>query len=169
MSDYPPPPPNDPSYTGDHGYPGNDGYPLARLSKRVWARIIDGMLFAVPLTIYAMTHIKGKGADAKLDLASWIPYAVLGVSALYEITCVALWGQTVGKRLMKIRVVRFLDETIPGFAYATMRHLLPAICGAFPVPALSFVLPIIVYAKAFTDPNRQGYHDRVAGTKVVVA
>ena len=86
---------------------------------------------------------------------------------MYEITCVALWGQTIGKRLLKIRVVRFVDENVPGFAYATMRHLLPAICGAVPVPVLSLALPLAVYAKAFTDPNRQGFHDRVAGTKVV--
>ncbi len=167
MSDYFPPTSSD-SPTGS-GSPSHHDAPLARIGQRVVARIIDGLIFAVPLTILSVQHSTGTGKDVKVNLPGWVPWAFLAATAAYEIFCIAVWGQTIGKRVMKIRVVRFFDETVPGFAYATMRHLLPAICGAIPVPVLSYVLPIAVYARAFSDPNRQGFHDKVAGTKVVLA
>jgi uncharacterized RDD family membrane protein YckC len=76
-------------------------------------------------------------------------------------------GQTIGKRVLGIRIVRATDEGNPGFVYVVLlRNLVPM--------AISFI-PLIGFIFSLTDilfifrADRRCLHDLIAGTKVVKA
>jgi uncharacterized RDD family membrane protein YckC len=76
---------------------------------------------------------------------------------------VVLWsatGQTLGSRLLEIRVCRAADGAVPGAGAALLRFA-GLILAA--VPLFAGFLPILV------DDRRRGVHDMLAGTVVVTA
>jgi hypothetical protein len=81
-----------------------------------------------------------------------------GWAGLYFTALVALWnGQTVGKRLMRIRVIR-LDGKPVGWWMAFERF------GGY---AASLVTGLLGFAQVLWDRNRQAMHDKIAETVVV--
>jgi hypothetical protein len=83
----------------------------------------------------------------------------------YLVPPTALGGQTLGKRLRRVWVVD-RDGHRAGWRRATIRYLLPVGLAVL-VPQLGLVVALGVVAWALRDRNRQGLHDRVAGTLVV--
>jgi uncharacterized RDD family membrane protein YckC len=74
-------------------------------------------------------------------------------------------GQTVGKRLLGIRIVRFGDNANPGFVIAVLlRSVVPGLIGV--LPYVGFIFTIVNYCFIFRD-DRRCIHDHIAGTKVV--
>jgi uncharacterized RDD family membrane protein YckC len=75
-------------------------------------------------------------------------------------TVVLSWwnGQTVGKKLMRIRVVRLDGEPITWWI-AFER------AGGY---AAGFATGLLGFAQVYWDANRQGIHDRIVGTVVVI-
>jgi uncharacterized RDD family membrane protein YckC len=133
--------------------------PLARLG----ARVIDGLIVAGILTALVAghaVHIDTASADA-------IPAALVGVvlivGFLYETTFVALRGQTPGKMLMRVRVVRLEDGSTPGWGRALIRWFVPILFSIVPFGAL------VAYLWLIWDRRRQGLHDKAARTLVVRA
>ena len=82
--------------------------------------------------------------------------AAFAVAAVYEIGAVGAWGQTLGKRIVQIKVVASGGVTV-GYARAAIRFL---VLAAAP-------LSIPGFARAARDSERRGLHDRVARTVVV--
>lgn len=81
-----------------------------------------------------------------------------GWASLYFTVILSWWkGQTVGKRLMKIRVVRLDGEPVTWWT-AFER------AGGY---AAGFATGLLGFAQVFWDANRQGIHDRIVGTVVV--
>ncbi len=78
---------------------------------------------------------------------------------LYVTVFLSWWnGQTVGKRLMGIRVVRLDGEAITWWvAFERV--------GGY---AAGFATGLLGFAQVFWDANRQGIHDRIVGTVVIV-
>lgn len=151
MSDVPPPPP-----------PTSD--PLAPLARRALAQVLDGILIGVPLFIVTLS-MGGDLSDSDNDNLLWLTVLWLAVTLVYSTVLVALTGATVGKRLLKIKVVNRLDGSPVGWSYAAVRALVPTVAGLIPV--IGFALNIAVYVRAFFHPLRQGLHDAAAGTVVV--
>lgn len=93
-------------------------------------------------------------------------FVALGLAAAigYEIVLTANQGATVGKRAMRLRVVRRLDGALPGWGPATVRWLVPA-AGAL----ACLVGTLVVYASPLLDGSgfNRGWHDRLAGTVVI--
>jgi len=119
---------------------------LADLSSRVIAAIIDGVI--VGFITGALSRFGGAG---------------FGLS--FVITLAYTWyfltrqnGQTPGKMLMKIRVVK-KDGTQLDDATAIVRYI------AYYISCMV----IIGVLWAFWDENKQGWHDKVANTLVVKA
>lgn len=82
-----------------------------------------------------------------------------GWASLYLTVMLSWWkGQTVGKRLMKIRVVRLDGEPITWWV-AFER------AGGY---AAGFATGLLGFAQVYWDANRQAIHDRIVGTVVVV-
>ncbi|GMV07067.1 MAG: hypothetical protein AMXMBFR53_33420 [Gemmatimonadota bacterium] len=82
-----------------------------------------------------------------------------GWASLYLTVMLSWWkGQTVGKRVMKIRVLRLDGEAITWWT-AFER------AGGY---AAGFATGLLGFAQVYWDSNRQAIHDRIVGTVVVV-
>jgi curved DNA-binding protein CbpA len=109
-------------------------------------------------------------------LGPWINLvfvAAMLVILLYLVPSTAISGQTVGKRLQRIRVVR-LDGSRPGWSCALVRFGVPVLVGTFLAVLLRFgplglVVALLGMVGWISNPNRQGLHDRLAKTIVVEA
>ena len=88
----------------DRGFRRRVGTP-ADLGVRLVARLADSMLFFIPWSLLApASGGSGSGSTTADTSVLTVPGAILLVAAVYEITLTALWGQTLGKRLLRIRV-----------------------------------------------------------------
>ncbi len=82
----------------------------------------------------------------------------LGWIGIYFIATIAYFkGQTLGKRLLKIRVIRLNNKPI-GLFFSFERF------GGY---AAGFATGLIGFFQMFWDPNRQAIHDKIAGTVVI--
>ncbi len=99
--------------------------------------------------------------------------------AAYEIVSVALWGRTIGKLVAATRVVALESGATPGLSRAVLRWAVPAIVSLGSLfqsdglagglaSMVSGVVTIVVYVGLLKEPLRQGVHDKVAGTVVVL-
>ena len=109
-------------------------------------------------------------------LSPWIVLiyvAAFFLMFLYLVPSTALSGQTIGKRIWKVRVVH-LDGSRPGVGGALRRFGVPLLVGLFlAVPlkfqVIGFVVPVFGMIGWVNKPNRQGMHDKLAKTIVVEA
>ncbi len=100
-----------------------------------------------------------------------ITAAVLVLALLYTIPMSARTGQTVGKRLRKVRLVR-IDGSPAGWGASAAHYGLPIVLAlalsGFLGP-LALVLGLGMVLWNIRDRNRQGLHDKLAKTFVVEA
>ncbi|GHJ90553.1 hypothetical protein SNE510_00720 [Streptomyces sp. NE5-10] len=174
-SPYPPPPPYG-GYGGGCG--GTDPLsgmpPLAESGRRILARLVDWLIIAVPLAIigipfdvYDRATVDGDDFQATWTGGGQIVFQLLTIVAFitYDTVLTAKNGQTVGKRLMKLRVAMLNDGTTPPMSQSLLRAVvlwLPAlICCACLWPLLLLVLILV------DKPYKQGLHDKAAKTVVV--
>lgn len=103
------------------------------------------------------------------SLMSGLLVLALGSLILLVIQVVMLStrGQTIGKRVLGIRVVRYPDGSPAGFVHAwLLRNFLPFLIQL--VPWIGFAFWIVDACFIFTQ-ERRCLHDLIAGTKVVKA
>jgi len=158
--------------------PGLGTVKVATLGSRALARLIDSVILYILVWILwavilggasaAVTNDDGTVSDAA---AGGILGALFGAFVItivltiaYEVVLTAIKGQTVGKMIMGIKVVRSRDGQLPGFGPSFMRWLLPIIGYA-----VCYVGAILVYlAPLFDSSGRvQGWHDKAANTLVI--
>lgn len=136
----------------------------ANIGTRFWARLVDGIVLAVPTVILLSLALDDLQAD-RFDPPLWLSATTLLIAAAYEIGFVAMTGQTIGKRLLRIQVVDVTTGRPPGLGGAVIRYLVPAV--PMLVPVVGRLISLLVYLSAIWSPTRQGWHDRAAGTAVV--
>lgn len=96
----------------------------------------------------------------------------------YEVAQSALWGQTVGKRIVDIRVVNESTGRPPGWGRSLIRWVVPlvpfAVLAVFLSLASEFLALLaavasvaVCYLSITWDRKNQGWHDKAAGTFVV--
>ena len=140
------------------------GVLLAPMWRRVVAQLLDQLMVLVPVAGFALA-IGIRTADDLTDRAFAVNVAVVVVAFTYEFVMIARWGRTVGKFAMGTRVVR-VDTGGPLLWWSSaIRALVPLAAGV--VPGVGMFLSLVIYATAFWDRRRQGWHDRAAGTIVV--
>lgn len=137
---------------GERNAPASRTYPLdfAHPLFRVYAILTD--IFILYLIIIVTKRIFGN--------AVWHPEAApqdIAILLAYFIVPTALWGWTPGKRIAGLVVV---DKE--GYA-AGLAAIPREVFGR----AVSIALLGVGLLWMFFDPNRQGWHDKVAGTYVV--
>ena len=86
---------------------------------------------------------------------------------IYEPALIATRGQTVGKMIMGIKVVRAEDGGLPGWGKAIGRWILPGLVSL--VPIAGWFLHMLVYLSLVWDDRRQGWHDKMGTTVVITA
>lgn len=143
---------------------------LAGRGERLGAFCLDMAMFLVPvaaLGIIAAVVIPKAAAD-KSDMGMMVGIGVLALLPLlalgiYNIYLLSVQGQTLGKKLVKVKIVKFEDGSNGGFVTNfVLRAFVNGLIGLVPFYGLVDILFI------FTDENRC-LHDRLAGTVVVRA
>jgi len=167
---------------------------IAEPHERLLARIIDFWIGMVGL--YVLWLVGGFFAEADLranplgpgepfrdhtDLGNALGFAALGLALAYELVPAMLGRQTFSRARIRLQVVdisgrpasrrqlvvRALALTVPwltAFAltagsFGTMWSLVPF--------AIMLGIPASLYLTMSRSPEHQGWHDRIAGTKVV--
>ncbi|MFJ3518997.1 RDD family protein [Streptomyces sp. NPDC090131] len=183
---YPPPPP---PYGGGDPYGGSGGYgmpdplagmpPLADFGKRLLARIIDVVIIAIPLALIQLAFGTNRyriDSDQGEDISDVVSQSYSGSGLVMTLISIVAYvgydwwftkknGQTVGKKLMNLRVAMLNDGSVPNSGAALGRAAvlwLPTlICCACLWP-IALVVSILV-----DKPYKQGLHDKVGKTVVV--
>lgn len=129
-------------------------YPIRLASPliRLYAAIIDGIALT---TLFIVLAVTTKGAFLSASSA----WADLFVFFGYFVLFTGIKGQTPGKWTAGIIVVD-RDGRVPGVGVAIPREMV----GRF-VSTVSFGLGLLWL---LFDTNRQGWHDKIAGTFVVI-
>lgn len=127
---------------------------------------------------------------------SLVAGAILLAIPVYEVAMVAVRGQTIGKRAANIKVVRLDSDSPPGWGRAIGRWFLPVAAVWFGVVLSTLILVgvreltsvrslwldlgrvtqllapslwLVVRLSAIWGRDRRGWHDYLAGTRVVEA
>jgi uncharacterized RDD family membrane protein YckC len=145
---------------------------LAERGTRFAAILLDIVVF-LPVAIIAGVAIAltSKGANGQPPGAGFaiaVGLASLAGLALfiYQIVLLSTKGQTLGKRWMKIRIVK-LDGSMPGFVHAVLLRMWVngLICG---IPYLGAIYSLVDILFVFRE-DRRCIHDLIASTRVIVA
>jgi uncharacterized RDD family membrane protein YckC len=204
------PPPYGPPPGYGYGPPPAYGYdpparppaprlPLAPMLRRAGARLLDNGLVAVfgfalilPVAVGAL-GLDTAGSETKEEGGIWtwpiilVLFVILSVLPfLYEAVQLTLWGQTLGKRWLGLRVVKVNPPgRSPGFFVGTWRAAVNQIgyqLGFFFFLILTVKVSdlagyglllvslgiLLAYLRGVWDqPLRQSLHDKYAGTVVV--
>ncbi|MFJ8044905.1 RDD family protein [Kitasatospora sp. NPDC096147] len=170
----PPPPPPPPGYgqapygQSPYGGPYDQGAgvapgmpPLGGWGARIGARVIDYLIVQVVALVLAAPFADLGSRNGWLS-AAWITYALFLV---YDGVMLSRDGQTVGKKLTKVRVAMLIDGSTPTAGAAWSR------AATFAVPALLCCGQLWWVADGlfgvFDKPYRQAVHDKAAKTVVV--
>jgi len=139
-----PPPANDLD-----GFPPRLDHALASPYIRVLASIVDvGVLFAVNLVLVLANALMGSEDD------TWARWASRVIGVAYLVLGWGIGGQTVGKRLVGIRVV-CADGRRPSLLLGVKRFV------GYVVACIPFHLGLL---PVLWHPRRQGWHDSIAGS-----
>jgi len=147
--------------TGESEEAATIGFGLASPGERLASGLIDvAFVSLIQLTLfYLTTHLVARRLDA-LPTSALVATGVVGtvLGALYFLFFWGLSGQTLGKLLTGSRVVDASGDGALGLSRAFLRL----------VAAFVSVLPIGAGLLGWwTDPERRGWHDRIASTHVV--
>ncbi len=137
--------------------------PLALRSHRLAARVIDGFIIGIPVTLIERSNWGSLAAadDAPIVDIVLFTLTLLAIGMIYEVALVAVKGQTLGKMLMGITVLRADNGILPGWRRSFKRCALPYLL------LLILFLGFLCYLSPLWGRNRQGWHDRFAGTYVL--
>ncbi|MFG2196285.1 RDD family protein [Streptomyces sp. NPDC048639] len=142
--------------------------PLANRGKRLVARIIDALIIFVPVGLIMYFAVGGYDPTDTDD--SGRQAAVQGVSLLvyliYEGLMLTRFGQTVGKKLMNIRVAMLEDGSVPRGAPGWIRACVYTVPEIVPCCGFIFWLVNVLWC-TWDRPYRQCLHDKAAKTVVV--
>ncbi len=163
MSNYPPS--SDPWSGGGAQGPvpqGPAGPPLASWGQRVGAYLIDGLITtAIVLAGFVLGAILGTVSDALGVFFFVVGFIACIVFTGWNLVQQGQTGQTVGKGVLNIRLVRLDGINPPGVGLSVGRYFLHvfidgALCN------LGYLWPL-------WDQKRQTFADKIVNTVVVVA
>jgi len=151
---------------------------LATPSSRLGAAMLDGLIYAaafIPAMVaagFAEAAQAGKvGGSLRMyghvfgsGLVGIISAVAILIVFIYQIYLLTKTGQSIGKRMAKIRIVK-LDGQNPGFVHAVLlRTWVGAVITWIPVIGSIYGL---VDALFIFRGDRRCIHDHIAGTRVV--
>ena len=136
---------------------------IAPIGKRMGAFMIDDIVVSILLFIIFYNQLMSINPQEPLQLISFLEtngiYFIL-LRFLYHLYFTWQSGQTLGKRVVKIRVVEQESGEIPSFQVAILR-------SGFRVVSESIFY--LGYLLAYFTPMVQTLHDKISNTVVVDA
>jgi len=129
---------------------------LASRWERLIAQIIDGVLAIVPMMLFMNENIANQFGKA-------IGIGSIGILILVQLILLTQNGQTIGKKILKIKIIGSKTGTNGGFVpNVLLRLVLNSIIGMIPFYGLVDALFIF-------RGDRRCIHDFIASTVVVKA
>lgn len=143
---------------------------LASRGNRFLGALIDGILMMV--LIMPVMFLSGFWEAAANAGGASFMFNLMALAASFLTYCLingyllAQSGQTVGKKIMKTKIVN-MDGSQPPLAHILLRRLLPVQLLVL-VPFVGNFLSLVDALFVFRD-DRRCIHDHIAGTKVINA
>ncbi|GAA3492591.1 MULTISPECIES: RDD family protein [Streptomyces] len=161
---------------------------IATMGRRLGARALDAVAYGILYGIFTAVGIAGIfGASKSIEscgsytdpgyqscvndisggfvAAFFAAIAVFALIALlYEWLMVSIWGATLGKMVLGVKVVKENTGQAPGLGAGFIRWILPMVGSLF-----CGLGTLLVYLSPFFDNSGklQGWHDRAGGTIVI--
>ena len=148
--------------------------------SRILAAIIDGLI--ILFFVYTLMHyVFVIEIFNNEEISTLINAAFFLLPYIYSVTFHAIFGKTIGKMFLGIRVVTNKGETNISVIQALLRDIIPIILVLLSViPAISslniivalanimnIVWPLLEIVTTFTNKKRRALHDFIAGTVVI--
>ena len=138
-----------------------EGFVLADIKKRAVAFLIDEMLLSLLLVIaMSDSFSNAKNIEEIILLTNQVMFEYLLIKIIYQTFFVMQYGATIGKIIMKIRVVEIRTLQNPTFLCALNRAIFRII---------SEMIFYLGFLWGVMDPSRQTWHDKTAKTLVINA
>jgi uncharacterized RDD family membrane protein YckC len=129
--------------------------------RRVLATIVDAILLSLVFTVltipFGSSSVEGAAVSASLGTLGTLAYLVIAFA--YYVLLEGYLGQTVGKMLLGIKVVREDNGEVPGIGAAAIRTVLRIIDGLFAY--------LIAFITVLISGKNQRLGDMAANTLVV--
>lgn len=136
-----------------------EGMHLASIKKRSFAFFVDEMLLSLLLILsLGNSFFEAKTVEEMILLTNQFVLEYMAIKVIYQAYFVMQYGATVGKLLVKIRVVEMKTLQKPNVVVALNRGV---------VRVLSEMLFYLGFLWGTLDPLRQAWHDKSAKTVVV--
>lgn len=133
---------------------------IAGFAIRLGARIVDWLVVAVIGVVMVAVGVPAAGVGGP-EMFILLPI----VATLYEVPLTAVRGQTLGKMILRIRVVRLDDGLVPGWGKSLGRGVIPMAPAL--IPLTGWIGALLVYVSVLWDDKRRGWHDKAAKTVVI--
>jgi len=134
---------------------------LASFPKRLFAYLIDEILVSfLFVMIYIGSIEDSKNVEETINMINGLVLYIMILKVIYQTFFVWMYGATLGKIFMKIRVVSINDLENPDVIYSLNRAI---------VRILSESVFYIGFVWAFMNPKRETWHDKAGRTLVVNA
>ncbi len=138
-----------------------EGLELASIQKRAMAFFIDEMLLSFLLIIALWSSFaEAKNVEEMINLTNVYILEYMAMKIFYQAFFVMQYGATIGKIMMKIRVLEIRTGDNPNVISALNRAIFRII---------SEMLFYLGFLWGMFDPARQTWHDKTARTLVVNA
>lgn len=128
------------------------GTQLASVGARFVASLVDTVLVTVAVMVLGLLFSSLLPSEASIYLLG------LAIYVAYFVVPTALSGQTLGKRLMNIKVINFQGQA-PGYGQAVLREVVGKFLSSLPL--------YLGYLVGVFHPERRALHDMIGGTWVV--
>ncbi|NKX89272.1 RDD family protein [Nocardia coubleae] len=158
-----------PGYGADpYNQQGFGGSQAGDLGTRLGARVIDGFIIGIPLGI--LNFVLGMALMDSPFLAGIILWVIMGIAYVgYNVGFEVTQGTTLGKKLLGLRVVApgGAPKLTPEASLKRNIFLAPLAIyclGGLVTTGLSIYIAVTIN----NDPNKQGWHDKLAGGTQVV-
>ncbi|EPH18223.1 MULTISPECIES: RDD family protein [Dermabacter] len=165
------------SGTGSIEIPGKGTRTLASVGQRALARIIDGLIAGAAggiigailgVIIFAAA---ASGSETGSILTFGVSFVVILLIAIiglaYETLMLTFYGATLGKMVMKIKVVSVETGENPQLLNALLRFALPGVMGLIPIVGGLAALACWLSPLFDSSGRQQGWHDKIAKTVVI--
>lgn len=134
---------------------------LASVQKRGLAYLIDELLVSLLfIFIYLDAIPHGASTEETIAFINSLFVYVMVLKIVYQTFFVWMYGATLGRIAMKIKVISMSDLENPSFLFALSR-------SSFRI--ISESLFYLGFVWAMLNPKRETWHDKVANTLVVNA
>jgi uncharacterized RDD family membrane protein YckC len=136
-----------------------EGMSLAPIKKRAIAFFIDEMLLSLLLIIaLSDSFFEAKTVEEMIILTNTFVLEYMAMKIFYQAFFVMQYGATLGKLIIKIRVVEIKTLQTPNVIVALNRAI---------IRVVSEMLFYLGFLWGAMDPARQTWHDKSAKTLVV--